>query len=121
MCVSVKAKRARMGDSPCVLKAMSRMEVTMGDRIVVVNGKRINLSKCAVLYSDGTFHGSRGVRLLRTPKGTLVWETWSNWQGEDDHYQIISLERALKRLQRQCHPDRVARAIERLGVELPEA
>lgn len=50
----------------------------MRDGIVYVDGKRLDLDACEELYGDGKFHGSRGVHLLRSKKGTLVWESWSN-------------------------------------------
>lgn len=93
----------------------------MRNGTVIVAGKRVDLSNCETLYEDGRFRGSRGVSLLRTPKGTLVWERWTNWQGEDDRYEILTPEEALERLQGCHHPDRVARAIEELGIKLEEA
>ncbi|HJW88996.1 MAG TPA: hypothetical protein VJ565_05890 [Dehalococcoidia bacterium] len=88
---------------------------------VIVQGKRVNLSTATSLYADGRFRGSRGVTLYRTGKGTLVLEEWTNWQGEDDQYSILSPEEALAWLQLQKHPDRVASAIEELEIELEEA
>lgn len=92
----------------------------MRNRRVAVDGKLLDLDSCQELYSDGTFHGSRGVRLLRTEKGTLIWESWTNWQGEDDSYTIISTDEAVAQLAECAHPDRVAEAMEALGVELQE-
>lgn len=93
----------------------------MRNGTVIVAGKRVDLSKAEIIYNDGCFRGSRGVTLYRTPKGTLVWEQWTNWQGEDDSYEILSPEEALERLQGCHHPDRVAKAVEALGIELEEA
>jgi len=87
---------------------------------VAVDGKILNLDICEELYSDGSFRGSRGVRLLRTEKGTLIWESWTNWQGEDDSYNIITVDEAIAQLAECAHPDRVAKAMDALGVELEE-
>lgn len=87
---------------------------------VIVQSKKINLEAASRIYEDGRFRGSRGVTLYRTARGTLVLEEWTNWQGEDDHYCILSPEEAVAWLQRQRHPDRVAQAIEALGIEMEE-
>lgn len=88
---------------------------------VVVDGKIVNLTEAEVLYADGRFRGSRGVTLYRTPKASLVWSNWSNCQGEDDTYEMVSPAMALELLQHQRHPERVAKAIEELGLMLEEA
>lgn len=82
---------------------------------IVVANKRIDLSKAETLYEDGRR------TLFRTPKGTLVWEQWTNWQGEDDSYSILTLEEAMKHLLECHHHNRMAKAIEALKIDLEEA
>jgi len=92
----------------------------MRQRTTIVDGKRLDLSAAEKIYADGRF-GSRGTTLYQTKKGNLVIENWTNWQGEDNSYELTSPEDALAWLLKQRHPDRVAAASEALGLVLEEA
>ena len=79
--------------------------------IVVIDSKKVNLDTIEELYGDGRFRGSRGVSLNVTEKGNLVWEAWTNWQGESDSYRFVTADEAKELLEQHPHPERAGRAI----------